>query len=95
MYGFMGKFIYLGSGIFLIGNTYAQETLFGRYDASIGTLLLGNGDLNWDIQEPVLNNFVVDGDAKFIRMLKTANGRVLMIANNNAAIDFYRLQPLK
>ena len=31
----------------VVGNNYAQETLFGRYDASIGTVMLGDGKLHW------------------------------------------------
>jgi enediyne biosynthesis protein E4 len=75
----------------LIGNNYAQETLFGRYDASIGTLLLGDGKMNWTNLEATSSGFVVEGDAKYIRSIRTANGKMYVITNNNAALDCFSL----
>lgn len=75
----------------LIGNNYAQETLFGRYDASIGTVLLGYGKLKWKSEEPSQGRMVADGDAKYIRSLRTAFGKTYMVVNNNDSIDFFRV----
>ncbi len=75
--------------LILIGNNYAQETLFGRYDASIGTILLGDGKLHWKNLEARTSGFVVEGDAKYIRSIKTARGKVYVIANNNAPLDCF------
>ncbi|HEX6892813.1 MAG TPA: VCBS repeat-containing protein [Chryseolinea sp.] len=76
--------------IILIGNNYAQETLFGRYDASIGTVLLGDGKLNWKAYEPTVGKFISDGDAKHILSLQTASGLLLVVANNNGPLEFYK-----
>src|SRR5688572_18963925 len=46
--------------LIIVGNSYAQETLFGRYDASIGTVLMGDGSLNWRELENRYSNFVAD-----------------------------------
>ncbi len=77
--------------LILIGNNYAQETLFGRYDASIGTILLGDGKLHWKNLEARTSGFIVDGDAKYIRSIKTTNGDVFIVTNNNASIDYFHL----
>ena len=73
----------------LVGNNYAQETLFGRYDASIGTILLGDGKLHWKNLEARTSGFVVEGDAKYIRFIKTAKGKIYVIANNNSSLDCF------
>ena len=75
----------------LIGNNFSQETLYGRYDASLGTLLLGDGKLHWKNLEANKSGFIADGDAKYIRSIRTANGKVFIIANNNNTLDGFRL----
>jgi enediyne biosynthesis protein E4 len=76
--------------IVLIGNDFAQETLFGRYDASIGTVLLGDGKLGWQIHQSNRGRFISNKDAKFIRSLHTRKGKSFLITNNNDSIDYYR-----
>ncbi|HTE33629.1 MAG TPA: VCBS repeat-containing protein, partial [Chryseolinea sp.] len=75
--------------VILVGNNYAQETLFGRYDASIGTVLLGDSKLHWKQYEPRSNKFIADGDAKHIRLLHSSKGKIYLIANNNGPLEFY------
>jgi hypothetical protein len=77
--------------IIAIGNMYAQETLFGRYDASLGTILLGDGKLNWKEVPPHTSGFVVDRDARYIESLRTPEGSVFVITNNNDSIQFFAL----
>jgi len=74
----------------LIGNNHAQETLFGHYDASIGTILLGDGILNWKNYEPDANKFIADHDARYIRLLRTHQKPILIITNNNGPLELYR-----
>ncbi len=73
----------------LIGNTYGQETLFGRYNASLGTILLGDGTLNWKMLPPRESGFVVDGDARYIESLTTQQGHVYVISQYNDSIQFF------
>jgi hypothetical protein len=75
--------------IIAIGNMYAQETLFGRYDASLGTVLLGDGKLNWEELPPHRSGFVVDGDARYIESLETEDDRVYVITNSADSIQFF------
>jgi hypothetical protein len=74
--------------LILIGNNYAQETLFGHYDASIGTILLGDGNFNW---LPAPNNgFIADGDARYINRIRTAGLPIIAITNNDGPLQFFR-----
>jgi hypothetical protein len=81
--------------LLLIGNSYSQETLFGRYDASLGTLLLGNSKLQWKNDSPSAPRIPAGGNAKYIRMLRTHHGKAFVVANNNSAIDFFNLKGAK
>jgi hypothetical protein len=73
--------------IIAVGNMYAQETLFGRYDASLGTILLGDGKLNWKELSPQESGFVVDGDARNIKSLRTAGGVGYVVTVNHDSIQ--------
>jgi enediyne biosynthesis protein E4 len=77
--------------LILIGNSYEQETLFGRYDASLGTILLGTGNNKWEILEPRISHFLADGNAKTIKMISRRNHKLIMVANNGTAPVFYLL----
>ena len=72
-----------------VGNNYAQETLFGRYDASLGVVLLGDGNLNWTPYDNVKANFILSGDTRNIANLKSAQGNLLLITNNNSEAQFF------
>jgi hypothetical protein len=76
--------------IILIGNSYSQETLFGRYDASVGTILLGSENGSWielSLQE---SGMLVAGEARYIDKLRTGRGEVYVIACNDDELLFYR-----
>ena len=67
----------------LVGNNYAQETLFGRYDASIGTILLGDSEGSWAALKNSDVNFMADGDARRILCLQGEGPRQTIVVVNN------------
>ncbi|WP_281542075.1 VCBS repeat-containing protein [Maribacter aestuarii] len=78
--------------IALTGNSYGTEVATGRYDALLGSILMGNGDgtfNNLSLEESgFLNNFDGSGLAK----LKNDSGRTLIIsANNNGPLKTFAL----
>jgi enediyne biosynthesis protein E4 len=75
--------------IVAIGNMYAQETLFGRYNASLGEILLGDGNFNWTEMPAAASGFVVDGDARYIEALAGARGSIYVVTNYNDSIRFF------
>lgn len=75
--------------IVAIGNMYAQETLFGRYDALLGTVLLGDGKMNWKSLPPHQSNFIVDGDTRNVQSINIGSEKALVITQNNGELLFY------
>jgi hypothetical protein len=75
-----------------IGNNYAQETLFGRYDASIGTVLLGDGKFNWQPLTNYTSHLLIEKQAQRIRRLRTADhSEILLITVNNGPLKTIRV----
>jgi len=75
--------------LILIGNNYSQETMFGAYDASVGTVLLGDGKLNWKSLAPPETNFIADKDAKMIKSGRLKRGQFIIIGNNNDDLQVF------
>jgi hypothetical protein len=73
----------------LVGNSYAEETLFGYYDASYGSVLLNEGDFSFHFLENYDINFVADGDKKSIARLMLNKGMLFLISENNGRLQFY------
>ena len=70
--------------ILAVGNDYSPESLTGRYDASIGWYLQGDGKGNF--KNITLKNagFCVKGDAKSLAILKLKNGKPLILVGKNS-----------
>jgi hypothetical protein len=50
---------------------------------------LGDGKWHWKNVEARTSGFVVEGDAKYLRSIKTASGRMYVVANNNSLLDCF------
>jgi hypothetical protein len=78
--------------LIIVGNNYAQETLFGRYDASIGTVLIGDGRLNWRELENRYSNFVADKNAKKVLMINDKwKGKRIIVVNNDGPLQTFSI----
>lgn len=73
-----------------VGNNYHQETLFGNYDASLGTIMLGNGKGGWNAVDNSAVNFKADGEVKAIRYIE-GKDPIILLLRNNAPTTSYRL----
>jgi len=67
----------------LVGNSYATEVSTGRYDASIGSFLSGDGKGNFTAAPVTSSGFMVDQDAKGLSTLIAADGKELILAGIN------------
>ncbi|MEO5599995.1 MAG: VCBS repeat-containing protein, partial [Cyclobacteriaceae bacterium] len=67
----------------LVGNSYATEVSTGRYDASIGLYLQGDGKGNFSTMKVQKSGFVVDKDAKGLAKLILGDGHELILAGIN------------
>lgn len=69
--------------IVLVGNSYATEVSTGRYDASIGLYLQGNGNGGFNSVNVRKSGFMVDNDAKGLSKLILGDGREIILAGVN------------
>ena len=83
----------------LAGNEYQMDVLTGRYDASYGLLLRGQGHGNFLPIPNIANGIFIKGDVKDIKCIKNGKGEDLILVgiNNNRMHIFTRSphQPLK
>lgn len=66
-----------------VGNSYACEVLSGYYDAGIGNFLRGDGSGNFKSVSVNQSGFFVDGDAKALARLVSAEGKELFVVTQN------------
>ncbi|WP_111671787.1 VCBS repeat-containing protein [Algoriphagus litoralis] len=69
--------------ILMVGNDYGNEIFIGRLDASVGLLLLGDGQGGFEAVNPRNSGFVVPGDAKALVKLSPVTGAPLYFASQN------------
>jgi hypothetical protein len=69
--------------VMIVGNDYGNEVFSGRYDACTGLVLLGNGKGEFVAINSVKSGFRVDGDAKALAKLRSADGNELLVATQN------------
>jgi enediyne biosynthesis protein E4 len=79
--------------VLLAGNLYATEVTTGRYDASVGLYLKGNGKGDFKTVSALESGFYADADAKGMAKLTAANGDTwLLTGNNSGAVKTYTVQ---
>ena len=75
--------------VLAVGNFYSGEVFAGRYDASIGWLLAGDGSGHFKSVDVKESGFFVQGDAKSMVNLFTADKELVLIGINDAALETY------
>ena len=79
--------------IILAGNEYQAEVMTGRYDASYGLLLKGDGKGTFKPISPLQSGLIIDGDVKDMKIINTASKeRLLLVAVNNDKMKIFRLK---
>ncbi len=68
----------------LTGNFYPNEVNMGREDASVGTVLLGNGRGQFRSLNPVASGLMIRGDARSSALLRGKNGQLLLVTAVNS-----------
>jgi hypothetical protein len=70
--------------IFMAGNFYGLKPQTGRFDASYGTLLLGDGKNHFNYMAPVKSGLFIRGEVRDVKMLnQKAKNPLLLVARNN------------
>jgi len=77
------------------GNFYGVTPLEGRYDASYGLLLRGDGRGGFAAVDMEQSGLAVDGQVRHMALLKRANGdRLIVVARNNDRLQLEQIAPL-
>jgi hypothetical protein len=69
-----------------VGNSYAPEIVYGRFDALQGFTFLGDGKGTFSFAGSKASGFLVDGDAKAIARIETPRGSRVMVTQNNDSL---------
>jgi hypothetical protein len=80
--------------IVLGGNLYGVTPLLGRYDASYGLLLRGDGGPRGDFTpvDMAQSKLVIDGQVRHMALLRGAHGkRLLAVARNNDKLEIFQV----
>ena len=75
--------------LLLAGNEYQAAVMTGRYDASYGLLLKGNGKGVFDPVSPAVSGLILDGDVRDLKVVHTAAGRRLVVGVNDGPIKVF------
>jgi hypothetical protein len=76
--------------IFLAGNFYPNEPIFGQSDASFGTVLTGDGSGKFQEFPMSKSGLRLDGDARHIVYLPAE--KVVIVTQNQGAVRAFKLQ---
>jgi hypothetical protein len=77
--------------IVLAGNEYQAEISTGRYDASYGLVLKGNGQGMFTPLRPIQSGLIVDGDVKDVKVITTGtNQRLVLFAINDEKLKVFK-----
>ncbi|HVY76032.1 MAG TPA: VCBS repeat-containing protein [Puia sp.] len=78
--------------LLLAGNDYQTDVVTGRYDASYGCFLHGNGKKSFTSVEPVQSGFILKGDVKDLSLLTLAKGeKIVLAAVNDDSLRVFRV----
>lgn len=70
--------------VLLAGNSYATEVSGGRYDASAGLYLKGDGQGGWKPLKISQSGIIADGDVKSLAGIRKSNRGEIVLAGSNA-----------
>jgi len=72
------------------GNMYESKPEMGRYDASFGALLLGDGKGGFKLLPAHESGLKIDKAVREIRKVSTRYGNRIVVANNNDYVQVFR-----
>ncbi|HXB45383.1 MAG TPA: hypothetical protein VNV85_15060, partial [Puia sp.] len=78
--------------LILAGNEYQAGVSPGRYDASYGLLLTGNGKGGFDPVWPVASGLIMDGDVRDIKIVSANKQDVLLAAVNDDKLKAFSIK---
>ncbi|MEQ8413053.1 MAG: VCBS repeat-containing protein [Imperialibacter sp.] len=79
--------------LLLAGNLYDTKPEVGRYDASYGVMLQGNGQGGFKNVSAQQSGFSLKGQAREMALMKVGSQQMLLVANNNDALQMFVYHP--
>lgn len=79
--------------ILLAGNNHSVRGEWGYEGAGQGLLLLGKGNLQFDVVRAKQSGFFEPGDVRDLIAIPTQRGPLIIAANNDAALSTYTVRP--
>jgi hypothetical protein len=76
--------------LLLGGNLYRVKPEVGRYDASFGHLLTGDGNGIWQVVPASTTGFRLEGEVRDLLPVQTPRGEVVVVARNNDSLQIFR-----
>ncbi|HJQ10407.1 MAG TPA: hypothetical protein VJ840_05180, partial [Gemmatimonadaceae bacterium] len=77
--------------LMVAGNSFDVSPMLGRYDASYGLLLRGDGKGNFAPVDMQQSGLEIDGQVRDMKVLRSAKGRVIAVARNNDQLRILRV----
>lgn len=77
--------------LLLAGNEYQTEFMTGRYDASYGVILKGNGKGTFKALQPASSGFILDGDVRSLKVININKKKNILAGFNNDKLRCFRL----
>jgi hypothetical protein len=78
--------------LILAGNEYQINVSAGRYDASYGLLMYGNGKGSFTPVPPTASGLIIDGDVRDLKMITANKKRLLLAAINNENLRAFSMK---
>lgn len=78
--------------LILVGNNYGQDVVHGRYDASVGSVLINQGSNTFKSLTTDQTNFEVKGDARAIARIELSDGNSgVLVSQNNDSLKLFTI----
>ena len=78
--------------ILAVGNFYQNQLSIGKFDASYGHLLKGDGKGNWKVVPGTKSGFALSGEARDVREIKTLeNEKIIIVSRNNDSLKVFKI----
>ncbi len=79
--------------VLAIGNLFAIQPDFGRYDAGHGLTMLGDGKGNFTALPNAESGLVVNGEGRDIALIRTwRNGKLFLVSLNNDSLKAFKIK---
>jgi len=81
--------------ILAVGNFYGNQVSLGKFDASYGHFLKGDGQGNWEVKNPIDSGFQVRGECRDIAQLSNSLGeKIILVSRNNDRLKTFKIRGL-